>query len=268
MCLRLKFSYTKIVFLTLTYLFFHIITPSINIELEFKVVYVGSAENSDKDQILQTVMVGPVPVGVSKFMLEARCPDPSFIPPSDALGITVVLLQCSYKGNEFVRVGYYVNNDYQDMDLCESPPPVTNFDLLVRSILAEEPRITRFSIPWDNNDDNSDIINIDEADPDRMEVSGEEELEEDKNEEDIIIEPTGNFTAPDIDENYEEEDDDNDDEYEEEEEEEEEDIENVEHDLEEDEEKFKQKRHLTANSSGEVAKVSITNVGSFHHNNI
>ena len=41
-------------------------------DLEFKVVYVGSAETESHDQILESVMVGPVPVGVSKFVLEVR----------------------------------------------------------------------------------------------------------------------------------------------------------------------------------------------------
>jgi histone chaperone ASF1 len=39
-------------------------------DLEFKVVYVGSANGPEHDQQLESVMVGPVPVGVSKFVLE------------------------------------------------------------------------------------------------------------------------------------------------------------------------------------------------------
>ena len=39
-------------------------------DIEFKVVYVGSAGGADHDQLLESVMVGPVPVGVSKFVLE------------------------------------------------------------------------------------------------------------------------------------------------------------------------------------------------------
>ena len=38
-------------------------------------VYVGSAEGSEHDQVLESVMVGPVPVGVSKFILEVHCFD-------------------------------------------------------------------------------------------------------------------------------------------------------------------------------------------------
>jgi histone chaperone ASF1 len=39
-----------------------------------------------------------------------------------------VLLTCSYKEHEFVRVGYFVNNDYTDPELRENPPAVPQFD--------------------------------------------------------------------------------------------------------------------------------------------
>ncbi|KAI9093454.1 histone chaperone ASF1B-like protein [Phlyctochytrium arcticum] len=118
-------------------------------DLEFKVVYVGSAESEQHDQTLESVMVGPVPVGTSKFLLEAPAPDPSRIPSADVVGVTVILLMCSYRDREFVRVGYYVNNDYTDPQLKEEPPIPPKLDILQRSILADKPRVTRFSIPWD-----------------------------------------------------------------------------------------------------------------------
>ena len=54
--------------------------------------------------------------------MQANSPDPAKIPPEDAVGVTVVLLTCSYKGSEFVRVGFYVNNEYADPDLAENAP--------------------------------------------------------------------------------------------------------------------------------------------------
>lgn len=131
-------------------------------------------------------------------------------------------------------MGYYVNNDYQMPELSENPPPVTNFDLLVRSILAEEPRVTRFAIPWDI-EDNPDLIPEDEViDQDRMDVSGDDADEEEKIDDDPANENGGCFAEND---DVEDEEDDEDD-----------DIENIEHDLEEDEEKFKQKRHSAVNN--------------------
>ena len=68
-------------------------------------------------QVLDTVFVGPVPEGRHMFVFDAPHPDTARIPVQDALGVTVVLLTCSYRTQEFVRVGYYVNNDYTDPEL-------------------------------------------------------------------------------------------------------------------------------------------------------
>jgi histone chaperone ASF1 len=38
--------------------------------LEFKIVYVGSAEDDRYDQVLDSIMVGPVPVGINKFVFQ------------------------------------------------------------------------------------------------------------------------------------------------------------------------------------------------------
>lgn len=92
------------------------------IDLEWKIIYVGSASSESYDQTLDSVLVGPVPAGKHKFVFQADAPNTGAIPPEDAVGVTVVLLTCSYKGCEFVRVGYYVNNEYDDPELTENPP--------------------------------------------------------------------------------------------------------------------------------------------------
>ena len=56
------------------------------------------------------------------------------IPVQDATGVTVVLLTCGYRNQEFIRVGYYVNNEYGDPELKENPPSNPDFDK-VRCIL-------------------------------------------------------------------------------------------------------------------------------------
>lgn len=38
------------------------------IDLEWRMIYVGAAESSEFDQVLDSIMVGPVPVGVNKFI--------------------------------------------------------------------------------------------------------------------------------------------------------------------------------------------------------
>ena len=120
-------------------------------DLEWKIIYVGSAESEEYDQTLDSVFVGPVPEGRHMFVFEADPPDQSRIPVQDAVGVTVVLLTCSYRGKEFIRVGYYVNNSYTDPELVENPPAVPQYDKLQRNILATNPRVTRFKIEWDEH---------------------------------------------------------------------------------------------------------------------
>jgi histone chaperone ASF1 len=79
--------------------------------LEWKIVYVGSAEDEKYDQTLDSVLVGPVQLGVNKFVFQAEAPNPDLIPPQNILDVTVVLLLGLYKDQEFIRVGYYVNNE-------------------------------------------------------------------------------------------------------------------------------------------------------------
>lgn len=135
-------------------------------DLEWKLIYVGSAtsyvfhcanisENwidgpfrSEHDQELDSLLVGPIPVGVNKFIFEADPPDLKRIPPSEILGVTVILLTCSYDGREFVRVGYYVNNEYDSEELNTEPPAKPVIERVQRNILAEKPRVTRFAIKW------------------------------------------------------------------------------------------------------------------------
>lgn len=121
-------------------------------DLEWKLTYVGSATSSEHDQELDSLLVGPIPVGVNKFIFEADAPDLKRIPASEILGVTVILLTCSYGGREFVRVGYYVNNEYDSEELKAEPPAKPIIDRVIRSILAEKPRVTRFAIKWDSED--------------------------------------------------------------------------------------------------------------------
>jgi len=155
-------------------------------DLEWKLIYVGSAEDETYDQLLESVLVGPVNVGNYRFVLQASVmntnlansvlrhaivhtltltlkilfglqadpPDPSKIREEDIIGVTVLLLTCSYMGQEFIRVGYYVNNDYDDEQLREEPPPKVLVDRVQRNILSDKPRVTKFPINFhpENNE--------------------------------------------------------------------------------------------------------------------
>eukprot|EP00276_Gloeochaete_wittrockiana_P007240 CAMPEP_0184654938 /NCGR_PEP_ID=MMETSP0308-20130426/12591_1 /TAXON_ID=38269 /ORGANISM="Gloeochaete witrockiana, Strain SAG 46.84" /LENGTH=227 /DNA_ID=CAMNT_0027091155 /DNA_START=104 /DNA_END=787 /DNA_ORIENTATION=+ len=121
---------------------------SLQEDLEWKIIYIGSAENEEYDQELDSVMVGPVTKGIHKFVFQADPPDWTKIPENDLVGVTAVLLTCSYRDKEFIRVGYYVNIEYDDLELRENPPPSVELGKLSRNILADKPRVTRFPIDW------------------------------------------------------------------------------------------------------------------------
>ena len=97
----------------------------------------GSSSGPQHDQELDSVLVGPVPIGTSRFVLQTNGPDPRRIPADDILGATVssgalgnvtvtvghvkdpcfllrqvVMVICSYRNREFIRVGYWVANTY------------------------------------------------------------------------------------------------------------------------------------------------------------
>lgn len=59
---------------------------------------------------------------------KADPPNVSRIPENDAIGVTVVLLTCSYRAQEFIRVGYFINNEYSDPELRENLPSPPQFD--------------------------------------------------------------------------------------------------------------------------------------------
>ena len=152
---------------------FECLSPGVQHELEWKLIYVGSANDESYDQELDAVMVGPVIVGKNKFVFNAPPPDIQKIPQSDLLEVTVILLTCSYREHEFIRIGYYVNNEMELTDaqqtlideltqislrdnvpvdeqrLAEIRGPVT-VDNVWRNILTDKPRVTKFNIPWDN----------------------------------------------------------------------------------------------------------------------
>ncbi len=118
------------------------------LDLEWKVVYVGSAEDESRDQILEEVMVGPVQVGTNRFILQCPAPDPKLIANEDLIGVTVLLITCSYLDSKFVQIGYYVNNEYAEPFDPEQYPNPVDISKLYRNLLADQPRVTRYPINW------------------------------------------------------------------------------------------------------------------------
>ncbi|KAG5985361.1 hypothetical protein E4U55_004585 [Claviceps digitariae] len=159
---------------------------SLEKDLEWKLTYVGSATSDQYDQELDSLLVGPVPVGVNKFLFEADSPNTTRIPDGDILGVTVILLTCAYDGREFVRVGYYVNNEYDSEELNADPPGKPIVERVRRNILSEKPRVTRFAIKWDSEASAPPEFPPDQPEADLVadgEEYGAEEAEEEAEEE-------------------------------------------------------------------------------------
>lgn len=107
----------------------------------------SSPGRTDLDQELDDCLVGPVPVGVNSFEFQGAPPDKSVIPADDVLGVAALILTGSYNDQEFVRIGYYQNTEYDNPEMRESPPAHIVFDHLTRE-LNDKPRVTRFHIKW------------------------------------------------------------------------------------------------------------------------
>ncbi|GAB5356664.1 hypothetical protein AAMO2058_000309100 [Amorphochlora amoebiformis] len=153
---------------------FECIQGGLEDDLRWTVTWVGPSEDKSTDQILEDVLVGPVEGGISRFILQTKPPDLTLIPESEIVGATVILITCSYKGNKFLQVGYYVNvcsteeeareisgniiNGTMDVEPIPTTPKDTledkgnkplNVADLWRNILKNEPRITQIPILWD-----------------------------------------------------------------------------------------------------------------------
>lgn len=51
---------------------FQFLNTRVLTDLEWKIIYVGSAESEEFDQILDSVLVGPVPAGRHMFVFQVR----------------------------------------------------------------------------------------------------------------------------------------------------------------------------------------------------
>ena len=126
--------------------------------LSWKIIYVGSALSEDFDQTLQEFDIGPIEQNSTlKFDISCGNPDQTKIPRNELLcnfclilGVTALLLTASYRGQEFIRVGYYVHNQIRE-ELTQDPFSMPLEDLLPkirRTIISDKPRVTKFNIDW------------------------------------------------------------------------------------------------------------------------
>jgi histone chaperone ASF1 len=124
-------------------------------DIEWKLTFVSCPDDEQLDQELDSLVVGPIPKGINQFEFDASPPDPTLIRKEDVLGVSALIFTGSYKEQEFVRVGYYQNTEFDADELKEewegSTRPVgereIRYERLVRDI-STKPRVTRFQIRW------------------------------------------------------------------------------------------------------------------------
>ena len=128
-------------------------------EIEWKMVYITS-ENQKDDQILNEIEIDPPnQLGQMKFVFEGDAPDISKIPENDVIGVAAILLCCSYNGQEFFRCGYYLNITYDNEEMNINMPEKINVEHLVRNMLSDKPRIVKYEIDWEGDNDNKENVN-------------------------------------------------------------------------------------------------------------
>ena len=121
--------------------------------LSVSFVWVGSSRSSQFDQVLDSFDVGPFVIGSAEFQLECDPPQLALIPPTDVVGLTVLLISFQYRGAEFLRVGYYTQVAYFDDQLNNSQPPVHDVTQLGRFLAMTQPAVTAVPIAWDGQFD-------------------------------------------------------------------------------------------------------------------
>ncbi|KAK1444038.1 histone deposition protein Asf1 like protein [Babesia gibsoni] len=196
-------------------------------DVEWKIIYVTSdgtgyiggethpldvMECKDGEIVLDAVCLGPVYRGVLEFEFRVAPPDFTRLSPQGILGMQAVLVTASYCDQEFIRIGYYTNNCYDDPELRECPPDEPNISKMVRCII-DHPRVTRFPIRWDSDavvdpegndvscviDDGPESSDSDDGD-DKDECPSDTDLEDSsgKNEESLTYSLEGTSSELDI----------------------------------------------------------------------
>lgn len=123
-------------------------------EIEWKLIYVGSAKDESYDQVLDSFSMDSLQAGIMQFQIESNPPNYQLIPTKDDLfGVTAIIITISFRKQEFFRCGYYVYNSYIDEELLLNEPQQIMIDRIQRSIFADKPRITRYNINWGTNDE-------------------------------------------------------------------------------------------------------------------
>ena len=77
--------------------------------------------------------------------LNIKPPEYSNIPLEEIIGVTIILLKFWYEKKEFIRLGYFINNEtIEDENILIKENKFSPLKHVLRIILYDQPRITYF----------------------------------------------------------------------------------------------------------------------------
>lgn len=83
--------------------------------LDWKIIYIGSANSCEYDQILENFSFPVTQKGPCSFGVSVTAPNHEMIPTfDDLLGATLLMISAMYNGREFFRCSYFVYNNFDD----------------------------------------------------------------------------------------------------------------------------------------------------------
>lgn len=151
----------------------------------FTVLYTVDVTNENEDQILSETEISPIPKGNVKFNLEADAPDIDRIPLEQLFGLTSIIIIGSFRGQQFLRIGYIVDVYY---------PGIPNENLITvdetEEVICSEEEEEEDEEEDENDEEVNDLIVDDEEDSKdeekigddiNDEKDGEKLLEDEKN---------------------------------------------------------------------------------------
>ena len=111
--------------------------------------WVGSVQSADHDQLLDEFDIGPFPPGINEVVLDHEPPAIGLIPADELFEITGLYLVLSYRGEPFLRVGYYAKVAFWNDQHMINPPEHVDLSLLGRNILMQKPMVTAYAVDWE-----------------------------------------------------------------------------------------------------------------------
>jgi len=123
-------------------------------EVEWELVFVASDGKEERDQLLDSVGIGPIREGRHKFIFDAPAPVPASLTVEDLTDVTLLLLKCKFRDQLFVKIGWFITHAYDketDPELFEDPPVQPIVEKLQRIISIDDVRVTYYAIKWDDD---------------------------------------------------------------------------------------------------------------------